>query len=123
MKTKALELARDLSERSTIKIKVGAVIYTKNKILSWGWNNPGDGYGDHAEHMAVRRFIRAYRNVSSIPAYIAVFSTRKGKSITSRPCGNCEKLLRSVGVRGADYFRKEELDGKFVRYLVSEEYV
>ena len=123
MKTKALALAKDLSARSTIKIKVGAVVYNKREIISWGWNNPGLGYGEHAEFMAIRRInIRAIQ-YPDLPIFIAVYSSRKGKPITSRPCKECEKIIRSIGIRGVNYFRKEELEGEFVSYEVSEVYV
>ena len=122
MHQEALELARDLSARSTIKIKVGAVIFDKNGILAWGWNNPGNGYGDHAEHMAIRRFIRGNHTCKN-DVYIAVFASRKGRPITSRPCQACEKLLRGYGVSGSVYYKKEELEGYFVSYTVNEEYV
>ena len=122
MHQEALELARDLSARSTIKIKVGAVIFDKNGILAWGWNNPGNGYGDHAEHMAIRRFVRG-NHTCTAPIYIAVFASRKGRPITSRPCKNCEKLLRGYNVSGSIYYKKEELEGYFVAYIVNEEYV
>ena len=122
MKTKALALAKDLSARSTIKIKVGAVVYNKREIISWGWNNPGLGYGEHAEFMSIRRINSRSIKHPDLPIFIAVYSARKGKAITSRPCRECEKVIRSVGIRGANYLRKEELDGEFVSYEVSEEY-
>lgn len=120
---KALELAKDLSQRSIIKIKVGAVIFNKNEILSWGWNNPGNGLGDHAEHMAIRRLVRSNNLRGASDLRIAVYSTRKGKTITSRPCSNCERLLRRFGIRGSVYYRKEEAEGRFLTYLVDESYV
>ncbi len=108
----ALELARDLSERSDIKIKVGAVIFDKDGIVSWGWNNPGRGYGEHAEAMAIRRLnLRLVDDWSSLR--IAVYSTRKGRPITSKPCTNCQKLLEGVGILRAVYYRKYEINGKF----------
>lgn len=122
MKTKALTLAKDLSGRSTIKIKVGAVVYNKREIVSWGWNNPGQGYGEHAESMAIRRLNNRTIQHPNLPLFISVYASRKGKPITSRPCRDCERFLRSVHIHGASYLRKEELDGKFVSYEVSEEY-
>jgi len=119
----ALKLAADLSARSIIKIKVGAVIFNDDKIIAWGWNNPGSGFGDHAEHMAIRRFVRSNHFRSAANYRIAVYSTRKGKPITSRPCRNCERLIRRYGIKGSVYFRKEEINGRFVPYRVSEEYV
>lgn len=122
METRAIELAKDLSKRSSIKIKVGAVVYNKREIISWGWNNPGDGTGDHAEHMAIRRYVSRSILYPDLPLYICVYSSRKGKTITSRPCKKCESLLRRFNFAGSTYWRKEEIDGRFVVYLVSEEY-
>ena len=123
MKTKALALAKDLSARSIIKIKVGAVIFNKREIVSWGWNHPGNGYGEHAEFMAIHRISNRSIRYPDLSLFIAVYSTRKGKPITSRPCGNCERVLRNVGIRGAVYLRKEEIDGRFFVGEVKEEYV
>lgn len=123
---KALELAKDLSARSIIKIKVGAVIFDKHDIISWGWNNPGNGYGDHAEHMALRRWLStrlAGGRSGGRCLYIAVYSSRKGRPITSRPCAKCEKVLRRYGIKGSVYYKKEELEGHFVSYRVEETYV
>lgn len=102
----ALELAKDLSGRSVIKIKVGAVIYDKNGILFWGWNNPGNGFGDHAEHMAVRRYLRSYRTGTHSALCVAVYSSRKGRTITSKPCKNCQEILKLAGVKEMSYWLK-----------------
>jgi deoxycytidylate deaminase len=103
IKDRAFQLAKDLSERSIIKIKVGAVIYNKEGIVSWGWNNPGkDGRGEHAECMAVRRLVGVYPGTTSSLS-IAVFSSRKGRPNNSRPCARCQEVLRSRGIKNYVY--------------------
>lgn len=96
----AMELAKDICERSTVKIQVGAVLFNKKGIIAWGWNNLGNGLGEHAEAMAVLRGRR--KNILN-GASIAVYSLRRGVPITSRPCRNCESLLRSYGIQGTVY--------------------
>ena len=123
VKEKAFKLAQDLSFRSTIKIKVGAVLYNKQGIIAWGWNNPGNGYGEHAEHMAIRRWLSNYNANDSRGIYIAVYSSRKGRPITSRPCSNCERLLKAYGVKGVYYQRKALSNGRFSISRLDEQYV
>lgn len=123
VQSRAMQLAEDLSARSTVKIKVGAVLYNNNEIIAWGWNNPGrDGLGEHAEHMAIRRFLRTFGYGEFRNVHVAVYSSRKGKPITSKPCARCEYLLRSWGVAGATYLRKYEREGHYVILQEETEY-
>jgi cytidine deaminase len=123
IRSKAFQLAKDLSERSIIKIKVGAVIYNKEGIISWGWNNPGkDGRGEHAECMAIRRLVGVYPGATSILS-IAVFSSRKGRPNTSRPCARCQEVLGARGIKNYVYNIKIQVaEDLFEIRQVSETY-
>jgi hypothetical protein len=88
------QLAIDLLDRSTCHVQVAAVIADQHGIFSWGWNHSGrDGYGEHAEAAAIRRANPWRLDHSTI--YIA--GRRKGQ-VFSRPCADCQKLLKGYGV-------------------------
>lgn len=91
------QLAADILKRSTCSVKVGAVIADYHGIFSWGWNNVGGGFGKHAECHAIERagHVRLYN------ATIFVASVRgdHGKTITSKPCEDCQKLIASYTMK------------------------
>ena len=86
------ELATTLLNRSTCSVMVGAVLVDRWGVFSWGHNNPGNGYGEHAEQMCMRR---ANRNrVEGATLYIAAVRRRNGKIITAKPCLVCQRVTR-----------------------------
>jgi hypothetical protein len=76
--------------------------------------------------MAVERYIREGHYYSAInPVRIAIYSTRKGRPITSRPCAKCFPRLRFIKLNGAVYNIKQETyhgSGKYIINLVEECY-
>lgn len=91
------ELAIDLLPRSICTVQVAAVVADDHGIFGWGWNNVGSGLGEHAESAAIRRSSRKRLEYASI--YIASRRLRNQKLIYSRPCGDCEKAIKKVGIR------------------------
>jgi deoxycytidylate deaminase len=88
------QLAIDLLGRSTCHVQVAAVIADRHGIFSWGWNSSGrDGYGEHAEAAAIRRANKRRLDYATI--YIA---GKRSKQVMSRPCEECQKLLKKWGV-------------------------
>lgn len=88
----AQELAIDILERSECSVRVGAVIKDKTGIVSWGWNSPGpDGMGMHAEAHAISRANK--KRLYGATIYVASVRGRNGKSITSKPCVDCQHLI------------------------------
>ena len=81
------ELAIDLLPRSTCTVQVAAVIADKHGIFAWGWNSPGNGFGEHAEAAAIRRASRDRMVGASI--YVASRRMRNEKTILSMPCDKC----------------------------------
>lgn len=93
------QLALDILERSVCHIKVGAAISDKTGILSWGWNSVGfDGFGEHAEASAIRRANK--KRLAGSTIYVA---GRRQKPIFSRPCYDCEQLIKRWGITKVVY--------------------
>lgn len=97
------DLAIDLLSRSICFVRVAAVICDPyHQIISWGWNSVGSGFGLHAEVHAIGRANPARLEYGTI--YVA--SKRKKKAIMSKPCEECERLIKkwhlSVVYRASD---------------------
>lgn len=100
------ELTIDLLPRSTCAVQVAAVIADKHGIHSWGWNSVGpSGFGMHAEHHALIRANRKRLKRSTL--YVTSARTRRKGSwpnpILSKPCAECESMIRAYGVRHVIY--------------------
>ncbi len=102
-----MQLAIDISGRSSCSVRVGSVIVDrKGRLLSWGWNGIGpDGMGMCAECHALIRANRKRLQGSTV--FIAGFRNRTGFAVTSKPCYNCEKMLTWAGIRAVHYLTKE----------------
>ncbi len=89
-------LASDILARSICSVQVGAAIEDKNGIFSWGWNSEGSGFGLHAEVHAIRRANRTRLRGATI--YVASMRRRNSKTVTSKPCPECQKLIDKWGL-------------------------
>ena len=90
------ELAIDLLSRSICSVQVAAVAADKHGIFSWGWNSSGlDGLGQHAEdHCCSRSNLDRLRGSSTV-LYIAARRRRNLKTVTAKPCLECQRILTS----------------------------
>lgn len=92
------QLTIDLLARSICSVQVAAVVEDHNRrIVGWGWNSVGSGFGEHAEASAIRRSNR--KRLKGATIYVASTRMRNGKTICSRPCDDCDHLIRKVGIR------------------------
>jgi pyrimidine deaminase RibD-like protein len=90
------QLAIALLSRSICSIAVSAVLADSYGVHAWGWNSSGlTGYGEHAEAHCLRRANRS--RLSGSTMYITSRRARNGKMLNSRPCMECQKLIRCVG--------------------------
>ncbi len=86
------QLALDIMLRSICSVQVGAAIAdSSGKIISWGWNNVGSGWGIHAEAHAIRRANKDRLEGSTI--FVSSQRARNAKTINSRPCDACSDLI------------------------------
>lgn len=91
------ELVLDLLPRSTCAVMVAAVIADNHGIFSWGFNHSGfDGLGCHAEIEAIRRSNR--KRLEGATIYVASVRRRNGKTINSRPCDSCDRVIKKWGL-------------------------
>src|SRR5690348_3090200 len=101
------QLALDILHRSECRVKVGAVIVDrKGSILSWGWNNPGDGFGCHAEVHAIMRANPKRLDGSSI--YVAGMRSRNKTFVPAKPCEDCQEWIVKVGLSKVHYLDRKE---------------
>ena len=93
------EIAETILERSVCTVQVGAcLVDPKGRVVSWGWNHSGfDGFGMHAEDHCISRASR--RRVEGSTIYVASKRLRNAKVVSSRPCPDCEELIRSMGIK------------------------
>lgn len=94
----AKQLAEDILERSTCAVQVGAVIMDRQgRIVSWGWNSPGNGYGFCAEeHAVVRANTKRLRGAT---IYVAGERKRNRRFVLSKPCERCQQILNAFDLR------------------------
>jgi deoxycytidylate deaminase len=90
------QLAIDLLPRSQCNVQVAAVLADDYGIFAWGWNSPGNGFGEHAEAAAIRRANKKRLTTSSI--YVASQRKSHGKSVISKPCEACMKKIRNRNI-------------------------
>jgi deoxycytidylate deaminase len=91
------DLVLKLLSRSTCAVQVASVIADDHGVFSWGHNHVGfDGFGMHAECDALRRANKKRLQGSTI--YIASVRKRSGNVLMSKPCVECQDLLRAWGI-------------------------
>lgn len=113
LKNKALEIAR----KSPHRIKMGAVIFKKNRIISTGFNHPMRSAKHlHPIYQQWRGSIHA--EVSAILSartdlkgcnIIVVRVNRFGEIRNSEPCSHCYAYLWDVGIRRV-FFNQDGFD-------------
>lgn len=123
---RAFNLAKKASEFSDCKIKMGAVIVSKNKVISVGWNtnksNPKQkkynilrkiperemnldsmNNGLHCEHMALRNASKQFDGELS-KCSIFIYSEKKdGTTRLSCPCKACKQLIKEYRLHNVYY--------------------
>lgn len=117
-----LEKAKNATAFSDGKIKVGAVLVYKNKIISVGWNTSkshplqkeynkyrsnSERYFDvdkhdnglHAEMMCIIRAIKECGEDLSKCTLFIYSETKDGVPRLAKPCGACQKMIDRVGIK------------------------
>lgn len=96
------DLTIDLLSRSECQVAVAAVLADGWGITSWGWNSSGrDGLGQHAEDHCLRR--ANPKRVMGSYLYVAARRKRNQKTITARPCEDCQRFLNGMRVKTVYY--------------------
>lgn len=92
------QLALDLLDRSPCTVQVSAVLVSRGRVSSWGWNHAGaDGLGEHAEIATIRR-----SNRNRLPGSEMIITGRRvrnGKIVVCFPCEDCLHRLQKNSVK------------------------
>jgi pyrimidine deaminase RibD-like protein len=94
------QLAINISKKSYYKIKIGAVVVYKNKIVGKGYNrvhSTGSPIeSDHAEKVALFNTKARYREGSTV--YVGRLSSNDQLAM-AKPCPKCQTIMRKMGVK------------------------
>lgn len=91
------EIAEAMVNRSRCGYQVGCCIADKDsRVISWGWNSEGKGFGLHAEAHALLRG-NPQRMRGGI-LYVASRRKASGSVIYSKPCIGCQILIQAKGI-------------------------
>lgn len=114
-----VRLAIRAAQRSDVRFRMGAVVFSRNRIISFGVNK-GKTHPNgilkqlraiayptiHAELDALLGVdIDEFLNVASVDI-IVVRLTKSGMFATSRPCHGCLQLLQRYNIRNMYYIDK-----------------
>lgn len=93
IKTPPRTLARDISDRSTCRVRVGAVLEDQYGIFSWGWNGMGPtGLGLCAEAHAISR--ANPKRLRGANIYVYGKHRKTSNPTPSMPCSSCSDLVK-----------------------------
>lgn len=91
------EIAESMMHRSRCNYQVGACIEDKSgRVISWGWNSEGKGFGIHAEAHAILRGNPTRMRGGIL--YVASRRKASGNIIYSKPCLGCQILIQAKGI-------------------------
>jgi deoxycytidylate deaminase len=109
-----IRIASKQAKKSTFeRYKLGAVIVKKGRVMSVGYNEIR--YNSelrksniHAEEAAIMKLLRTKRLEDLAGSTIYVSRIRaNGSTGLAKPCGNCDALIKSVGIRAVVYTTSE----------------
>lgn len=110
-----IKLARTLAAKSNHPYyRYGCILFKKNKILSTGYNklttHPKSNTYGHTIHGELH-CILGVKQVDLYKANIFVYmeNNRGNIGTNSKPCKNCENLLKSVGIKNVYYFNHNNI--------------
>jgi deoxycytidylate deaminase len=112
---KGFDLAAQIAVRSDHSLhKMGAVISRRGLVLGCGWNqnkthprSKNYYHTIHAELSAILRTAKRYSLMDSTMHIVRV--TKGGKLATSKPCDECEILLREAGLKSVTFIGEDGL--------------
>ena len=96
----------ELSQKSNMRFKLGAVVMCGQKIIGTGFNyyfpnimNEGM-LSVHAERLAITRAM-SYPEISKLPGSILIVCrfNKSGGKMKSKPCKDCEKFAKNQRIK------------------------
>lgn len=113
-----MKKAKKLSNKSPSRFKIACVIASKNKVVSYGYNNMkkthplSTSYGNmlHAEISALSK---SKGNLNKCTAYV-YRKLKNGKEAMSRPCKYCMKQLQLAGIKKICYTTEKGIIEEYI---------
>jgi deoxycytidylate deaminase len=101
-KRRILEIARNVASKSNMKIKHGAVIFYRNRLVASGYNTRNyrlsNKFSIHAEQNALNDFFKQKKHKCGFD-FFSLFVVRlsdTGLLMNSKPCCQCNQTLLQV---------------------------
>lgn len=96
--------------KSSFRQRMGAVVVRRGKVVGKGFNyahSTGEPYGDgmHAEISALNNTTARYRKDSTV--YVCRINGSNSHLRLAKPCINCQKIMKKLGVRYVWYSTEE----------------
>lgn len=115
---RGFEIAKAASEYASAPRRsrqVGAALFSGGALVAIGFNkynhsHPQAQWGIHAEHAALIK--RQYYPSRNLVMYV-YRELHDGKPACSKPCYNCEYLMREAGIK---FVRFVDIDGSFQQF-------
>ncbi len=108
-----ISIATKQANKSCYRYKVGAIIVKGGRLLATGYNVVGKTNPNHqtfpesvhAEEAAILSRIKTKDGLASLQGATIYVSrvTSKGSPGLAKPCINCERLIRAVGIKKVVY--------------------
>jgi deoxycytidylate deaminase len=94
-----LNNAADLTSKSNMDKRHGAIIYNKKRPVSIGYNTLGSSEREFSRHAEASAITKYYKNKGKIRLYVARISKGSdGIFMNSRPCNDCIDKMKKVGI-------------------------
>ena len=102
---RAIDLAIAIAEESDMRYKLGAILYDDKQYVM-GWNRGlgcecetrDNSFSIHAEEMCVMKGNRCGIDFDK-STLVVVRINKAGDVRCSKPCRNCRRLIKKVGIR------------------------
>lgn len=107
---KILKKAIEVASKSDYYVKVGAVIFNGKKIISSGFNeiryhsklHPKFKTWHNSLHAEQKAIITSKHNLKRY-SILVIRVNNNGEMLLARPCRNCQKYLKYVGIKKVYY--------------------
>lgn len=99
---KVISKLRQVAFKSNMRHKhAAAIIDTKGNAIAFSYNTPNKAIkgSTHAEIACINKYLHSYvPRGHKIDYLIVIRINPKGKLVNSKPCNNCTKTLKNLGI-------------------------
>jgi tRNA(Arg) A34 adenosine deaminase TadA len=117
-----LRKAAEVATKSIMTHKHGSIIVHGDTILSEGWNQYityyDHSFSIHAEIDAIQKYRKKIKNnvpFAEVELYVVRIGTNRMNNCLkySKPCENCQKLIKRFGIPKAYYSTSDDFESYF----------